>query len=78
MSLGEWIGTGGVSLLLVAFAFNLMGKLKADSVLYLTLNFIGAALACWSSFIIHFWPFVVLEGVWAVSSLVTLATKKRV
>ena len=77
MSAGEWIGTAGVSLLLLAFAFNLLGKLNSQSSLYLALNIIGAALACWSSYIINFWPFVVLEGVWALSSLVTLATKKN-
>lgn len=77
MSLGEWIGTAGVSLLLLAFAFNLLGKLSSQSTWYLVLNIVGAALACWSSYIIHFWPFVVLEGVWALSSLFTLATKKN-
>jgi hypothetical protein len=77
MSAGEWIGTAGVSLLLLAFAFNLLGKLNSQSFLYLFLNIIGAALACWSSYIINFWPFVVLEGVWALSSLFTLATKRN-
>ena len=77
MSAGEWIGTAGVSLLLLAFAFNLLGKLNSQSSLYLFLNIIGAALACWSSYIINFWPFVVLEGVWALSSLFTLATKRN-
>lgn len=77
MSVGEWIGTAGVSLLLLAFALNLLGKLNSKSTAYLLLNIIGAALACWSSYIIHFWPFVVLEGVWALSSLFTLATKRK-
>lgn len=30
------------------------------------LNFVGAALACYSSYLISFMPFVVLEGVWAI------------
>lgn len=77
MSVGEWIGTAGVSLLLLAFALNLLGKLNSKSTAYLLLNIIGAALACWSSYIIHFWPLVVLEGVWALSSLFTLATKRK-
>lgn len=76
MSSGEWIGTAGVSLLLLAFAFNLLGKITSKSTVYLLLNITGAALACWSSYIINFWPFVVLEGVWALSSLITLVTKK--
>jgi hypothetical protein len=72
MSTGELIGTVGVSLLLVAFALNLAKKLAADSHTYLLLNIIGAGLACLSSYIIAFWPFVVLEGVWTISSLVML------
>jgi hypothetical protein len=76
MSSGEWIGTLGVSILLIAFGLNLLKKLQANSTLYLFLNVLGGALACISSLLIHFWPFVVLEGVWAISSLVMLARLK--
>lgn len=72
MSAGEWVGTVGVSLLLLAFGLNLANKLSASSVTYLVLNIIGAALAGISSYMIGFWPFVVLEGVWTISSLVML------
>lgn len=72
MSAGVWIGTLGVSLLLIAFALNLLKKIGSTSKLYLILNTIGALLACISSYMIAFWPFVVLEGVWAVSSFVIL------
>ena len=75
MSSGELVGTLGVTLLLIAFAFNLANKLSASSVLYLSLNIAGAALACLSSYLISFWPFVVLEGVWAVSSFIMLLKK---
>lgn len=72
MSAGEWIGSLGVSILLLAFALNLLKKLEANSKLYLVLNLLGATLACLSSVMIQFWPFVVLEGVWAFSSLIML------
>jgi hypothetical protein len=72
MNLGELTGTFGVSLLLVAFALNLVKKLKSDSTTYLLLNIAGAALAGLSSYLINFWPFVVLESVWMVSSLLIL------
>ncbi len=72
MSSGEWIGTLGVSILLIAFALNLLKKLEANSKMYLLLNVLGGALACLSSLMIQFWPFVVLEGVWAISSLIML------
>lgn len=73
MSSGEWIGTLGVSVLLIAFALNLLKKLEANSKMYLFMNVLGGALACLSSLMIQFWPFVVLEGVWAISSLIMLA-----
>ena len=59
------IGSAGVTLLLVAFFLNLMKALRADGWLYLLMNFAGASLACYSSYLIRFMPFVVLEGTWA-------------
>ena len=44
---------------------NLAKILKAESVPYLALNLIGAVLACASSWMIDFMPFVILEGTWA-------------
>jgi hypothetical protein len=72
MSLGELVGTVGVSLLLIAFALNLAKKISVNSILYLVLNIAGAALAGVSSYLIAFWPFVVLEAVWMLSSLIIL------
>jgi len=76
MSSGEFVGTIGVSLLLIAFALNIAGKISSASKVYLIMNVAGAALACVSSYLIQFWPFVVLEGVWAISSLVILLKTK--
>lgn len=78
MNSGELVGTLGVSLLLIAFAFNLANKLSANSTTYLVLNIIGAGLAGLSSYMIQFWPFVVLEGVWTVSSIYMLIKSKYV
>ncbi len=72
MTAGELIGTLGVSLLLIGFALNLINKLSATSKTYLLLNVFGALLAGISSYLIAFWPFVVLEGVWTISSLFIL------
>jgi len=33
---------------------------------------IGAALACWASWRIAFWPFVVLEGTWFAVAVIAL------
>lgn len=66
------IGFIGVGLLLLAFVLNIAGTLKADSVPYLCLNLVGAGLACLSSWMIDFMPFVLLEGVWTVATLFAL------
>jgi len=73
----EAIGFVGVTLLLVAFFLNLFRRLKAESDAYLALNLIGASLACASSYLIDFLPFVLLEATWAIVAGVALARKLR-
>jgi hypothetical protein len=70
--LATLIGFTGVGLLLLAFVLNLAKLLKAESIPYLGLNLVGAALACLSSWMIDFMPFVILEGTWAVATLAAL------
>ncbi|MBL7918356.1 MAG: hypothetical protein JNM96_08155 [Bacteroidia bacterium] len=77
MSVGEFIGSLGVTLLLVAFVLNLLNKLALNSITYLLLNVIGAALAGISSYIIQFWPFVILESVWMLASLIPMLKKLK-
>ncbi len=66
------VGAVGVGLLLLAYLLNLIKRISQDSKLYAILNIVGAGLACYSSYLISFVPFVVLEGVWFVVSLVAL------
>ena len=75
MDTGSLVGTTGVTLLLLGFVLNLLKKIRSDSVVYLLLNFTGAALAGISSYMIKFWPFVVLETVWVLASLLPLLKK---
>lgn len=72
MSLADWIGTIGVSLLLIAFALNLLKIITSRSYLYLTLNFSGALLAGLASVMIRYVPFIILEGVWTIVTLVAI------
>ena len=66
------VGSVGVGLLLVAYFLNLMKTLSQDSRLYAALNILGAGLACYSSYLINFAPFVILEGTWFIVSLIAL------
>ena len=74
---GEILGSAGVTLLLVAFGMNLTKKWSQESLPYILLNIIGAALSCASSVLIHFMPFVILEGTWTLVSVVALVKYRR-
>ena len=69
---GEILGSSGVTLLLIAFLMNLLKHWKQESLPYILSNTIGAALACASSIVIHFIPFIVLEGIWTIVSMIAL------
>jgi hypothetical protein len=72
LTTADYIGFIGVAILLVAFLLNLSGKLSKDGLVYIILNITGAGLACLASWLTHFMPFVLLEGVWTVVSLAAL------
>ena len=66
ITVSEAIGSAGVALLLIAFFSNLYGFLDHRGRPYQVLNLLGAVLACAASLMIGFFPFVVLEGAWAL------------
>jgi hypothetical protein len=68
MTATDWIGFVGVTVLLVAFFLNLTDKIKKESLIYLFLNFIGAGIACFASFLLDYLPFIILEGCWTLVS----------
>ncbi|MFI5171168.1 MAG: hypothetical protein ACHQFW_02200 [Chitinophagales bacterium] len=72
MELSNILGTIGVTLLLLAYFFHLRNMISSRSMIYILLNFSGAGLACISSLMIHFYPFVILEGIWAIVSVIPL------
>ena len=77
LSASEIIGTTGVSMLLIAFFLNLFGLIRRSSFKYLLLNLVGGGLACYASYLIDFFPFVILEGTWTVVALVGLMVTMR-
>jgi hypothetical protein len=66
MNLGDVIGTIGVTTLLIAFVLNQRRMLSEHSRPFLAMNLVGAALCAWSAWLVNFYPFLVLESVWAV------------
>ncbi len=73
MTLTDWTGFIGVTILLVAFFLNLKGTISKDSLAYLVLNFAGAGIACLASVLIGYIPFIILEGCWTLVSAIGLA-----
>ncbi len=69
MTITDWTGFIGVTLLLVAFFLNLRDFIAKDSLAYLLLNLIGAGIACLASVFLNYWPFIILEGCWTIVSL---------
>ena len=68
----DWVGAIGVSVLLVAFFLNVTKRVNQDSLSYITLNLIGAVIAGVASYMLHYAPFIILETVWSVVSIVAL------
>ena len=72
MKLSDLIASAGVIILLIAFLLNLYRKLSTESKIYSLLNFIGAGICCLASYMIRFYPFIILEAIWAFVALVSL------
>ncbi len=72
MSTSDWIGTVGVFFILLAYFCNTFRWLSSQSRLFFALNALGASMACLASFLIAYWPFVILEGIWTIVSVIGL------
>ena len=75
MTLTDWIGFIGVFQILLAYLLHLFGIIKQDDWSFLLLNLIGAALACLASVMMLYWPFIILEGVWTLATLISIFNK---
>jgi hypothetical protein len=72
MRASDIIASVGVLILLIAFFLNLNKRIASDSKFYILSNVIGAGLCCLSSYMISFYPFVILEAVWTGVALYSL------
>jgi hypothetical protein len=72
MNLTDWTGTAGVAILLLAFFLSIFNRISKDHIAYICMNLIGAGIACGASVLLNYWPFIILEGAWALVSLVAL------
>ncbi len=72
MNIIDWIGFIGVFQILLAYVLNVLGKLKSKDLTFILLNLIGASMACLASILMNYMPFIILEGVWTLVSLMAL------
>ena len=72
MTTADWLGALGVTTLLIAFLWNLSGRLDRHSPVYQGLNAVGAAMAGVAAALLPFYPFVVLESVWSLAAIAAL------
>lgn len=63
------IGTTGAFLILVAFVMNQLNKWRSDWLVYDAVNLVGSAFLVLYAYILKSYPFLVLNGVWALVSL---------
>lgn len=63
------IGVAGAALVLLAFVMNQLHKWKDDDLVYDLVNLIGGTLLVTYAYLLESYPFLALNGVWALVSL---------
>lgn len=69
MNTTDIIGSIGVVLMVIAYYLNITDKLDDDDISYILLNLFGGVLAFIASYLISYYPFMILEGVWTLISV---------
>lgn len=69
MNINDVIGSIGVMLMLIAFILNINDTIDDDDLSYILLNLVGGIIAFIASYLISYYPFMVLEATWSMVSL---------
>ncbi len=75
--LHQVVSVVGALLILAAYALSQAGRLRPSDVSYAVLNFVGAGLLTWVAVVDRRAGFILLEGSWALLSLLPLAWSRR-
>lgn len=65
----------GSLLILAAFVLTITGKISQSTYSYLIANTVGSAVLTATAILSREWGFILLEGVWALVSLISLVRK---
>ena len=74
-NINDLLGFTGVAILLAAYLLHQLNKLSKDGLTYILMNIAGAGLACFASYLISYLPFILLEAVWMLVSVIALIEK---
>lgn len=72
------IGSLGVGLILVAYFLHTARLLERHRRTFYVMNIIGAAMACYASWLLRYPPFVILEATWTLVSIYGLMKAMRI
>jgi hypothetical protein len=75
--IGQLVSLVGAAMILAAFAAQQGGRLRPDGSAYLVLNLAGSAILTYFAVEARNLGLIVLEGAWAIVSLVSLARTAR-
>ena len=67
----------GAAMILGAYVGYQRGTMGRDNLAYNLLNFVGSAMLTWVAVIDRRWGFIVLEGSWALLSLLPIVRPPR-
>jgi hypothetical protein len=73
----QLVSLAGAALILAAYALSQAGRVGPSHAAYMAMNFLGAALLTWVAVADRRIGFIILEGAWAVLSLVPLVRGRR-
>ena len=75
--MGPYVQISGSLLILVPFVLAQLGRLTPLSPTYLLLNLVGSGVLAADAALGHQWGFLLLEGVWALVSVLSLLRRRR-
>jgi hypothetical protein len=78
MTYNDIIGSIGVALILIAYFLNTERLITVNGKLFYVMNIFGAGIACYASYLLNYWPFVILEGTWVFVSIYGLMRAMKI
>ena len=78
MTHNDLIGSLGVALILFSYFLNTGKLITVNGKLFYVMNVIGSGFACYASYLIIYYPFVILEGAWLLVSIYGLMRAMKI